>query len=57
VYLVYINLSMLEIRFVTYEDTKKTLHSTLVLIEIANHVVRYSSYGVMTLIFNKNVLY
>ncbi len=33
----------------------KTLHLILVLIKIANYVVRYTSYGVMTLIFNKKI--
>ncbi len=32
----------------------KTLHSTLVLIKIANYVVRCTSHDVITLIFNIN---
>ncbi len=43
---------MLEVQFVTYEDTKKTLHLTLVLIKVANYVVRCTSYDIITLIFN-----
>ncbi len=43
---------MYEVQFITYEDTKKTLHLILVLIKIVNYVVRYTSYDVITLIFN-----
>ncbi len=55
-YLVCNVLRVKEVRFITYEDTIKTLHSTLILIKIANYVVRCTSYDIMTLIFNNNKL-
>ena len=55
-YLVCNVLRVKEVRFITYEDTIKTLHSTLILIMIANYVVRCTSYDIMTLIFNNNKL-
>ncbi len=53
IYLVY---SILSVQFTLYENTEKTLHLTLVLIKIANYVVRCTSYNVMTLIFNTKIL-